>query len=1117
MISQFSTRARIAISSLFMLFVVLITLATLSALRYRELDEKPLDNITENIIWVTSQTEIDFHRFMHALDDFALSQHLVSKEVLVSRFDVLRNRLNLYNDGVLKQKLLSAPETATIIASFKKALENVDSDVHEMERGDEATRDKIYHELHPFSDQLRTVTLSSLRIDTRGRLTTHEDLTQLRHEVFGFGALAMLALFGLFISLIYSELKTARLLKDSNDVRENADDARQQLVNAVESLNEGFLLCDEEDRILLCNQRFLQDHPVMAQVLVPGERYEECLRHAALNGQFRIKQSDLDNWLARRLVERRQESDTYEVQLADGRWVKVSERRTQDGRSVSIYTDISQIKQREEDLKKAQERLESQATDLAQLAEEAEKARATLYDAVASLDEAFVLFDSDRKLSLCNDQYRSLFGTHKDEIRSGVSFEHVLRLASKGGVIQVEGDPEEYVAKRLQLRMKADKQDDKNLRYEEQTTDGRWFIVSSKPTRNGGIVGILSDFTETKRRALDIQKANEQLEEQTDRLQVLAEEAQAASRAKSEFLGVMSHEIRTPMNAILGYSRLLVEGRITEEQRDFVVGIEEASQRLLTIINDILDFSRLETGRLTLDAKPFRVNSMIGECVKLGDAMAAGKDIAIETEIHGNVPPMVDADRDRIHQVLFNLLSNSIKYTDQGKVLVEVDAAPSQDNKTRLTFAVSDTGRGIPFAQQSQLFQPFDRKLSANSTSARGAGLGLSLCKRLVDLMSGEIGFESMEGCGSRFWFTIDVDVVSRSEAQQIEQFSKSMGSDEETPRQEEPEDHSVALSILVVEDTPASREILKTALERRGHQVTAVENGALAVEAVEQNDFDLIFMDIQMPVMDGIEATRAIRQLKGYKSEVPIFAVSAQAMEKDKERAYKAGLSGYLTKPIRWNEIDDVLVSVHIEHIPMTLRATRNLRRAAESIEAAHEEDLRAESEAVEPVAPAAPAQVRDEPEQPAPPSLNGQVPEPEAPKEAEAQPVTLDQDEGLGDDIEHETLNEIIDAVGDEVFSSLLDTFLNNAREVSEQLVDRIEQKDLVQLQKTAHRFAGLLSQFGAMKAASIASDVENEPDLSRALEMAGQLLQSAGTAVSELEKLPYGQHKSGSGGSS
>jgi len=366
--------------------------------------------------------------------------------------------------------------------------------------------------------------------------------------------------------------------------------------------------------------------------------------------------------------------------------------------------------------------------------------------------------------------------------------------------------------------------------------------------------------------------------------------AESATRSKSEFLANMSHEIRTPLNSISGFAQLLLEKKdVSGELRAQLRKIKDSTAALTTIVNDILDYSKLEEGRLSLSLAPFSPIDLARTCVSMMSSIAHRRDLSITI---AEAPELAGrfylGDSQRLQQVVLNLLSNAVKFTNHGGVTVTITDEPSNGGPV-VRFAVSDTGIGIEPAHMDRLFRRFSQVDSSISRKYGGTGLGLAICKRLVTLMGGEIGAESTPGQGSTFWFTVPLEPAAVPATDR----EKVIRGRTLVPR-----------LILVAEDVDLNREVATAMLERAGHRVDVVQDGDAAVKAAEAKVYDLILMDIQMPVMDGIAATRRIRQLPGPKGSVPIVAMSASVLPDEISGFLSAGMNGHIGKPVDWDAL---------------------------------------------------------------------------------------------------------------------------------------------------------------------------------------------------------------------
>jgi PAS domain S-box-containing protein len=415
---------------------------------------------------------------------------------------------------------------------------------------------------------------------------------------------------------------------------------------------------------------------------------------------------------------------------------------------------------------------------------------------------------------------------------------------------------------------------DREARVLSASGDWVWFEGNPKAIvgPDGEITGFVSLMRDvTQRRAFE------------EELRQRRREAEAASEAKSDFLANMSHEIRTPLTAMLGFAGLLehVEGLPVDAQR-YAQRIASGGQALLTVIDDILDFAKIEAGEIELVPRPFDPRRLLDEVVGLVSISAADKSLLLGAEVTDRVPAHVLGDAGRLRQVLLNLLSNAVKFTSEGGVTVAMDYDATAPASLRVS--VADTGVGIPADKGERLFERFRQADESVSRRFGGVGLGLALCKNLVGLMGGAIGYDSQPGVGSTFWFRVPAPTAagSSSEARPPDLAATSRGG-----------------RVLVVDDVAANRELLETVLRAVGYEVVTARDGGEAIDRAMATPFDIILMDLQMPGMDGFAATSAIRLGAGGNVDTPIIALSANALPEHVERCRQIGMNGHIAKPI--------------------------------------------------------------------------------------------------------------------------------------------------------------------------------------------------------------------------
>ncbi|MEM7349370.1 MAG: response regulator [Acidobacteriota bacterium] len=489
-----------------------------------------------------------------------------------------------------------------------------------------------------------------------------------------------------------------------------------------------------------------------------------------------------------------------------------------------------------------------------------------------------------------------------------------------------------------------------------------------------------------------------------------AEAAEAASLAKGNFLANMSHEIRTPLNAIIGLTSLLLDQRLDAETTAHVETIRASGDSVLALINDILDFSKIEAGRMELEEQPFDLRDCLAGPVDLMAADAEDKGLAVTYSIDPSCPPTVVGDVTRVWQILVNLLSNAIKFTDQGEVTINARCRPTDSQRLELLFTVHDTGIGIAPDKLQTIFRSFTQADASTARRFGGTGLGLAISRRLCELMGGSMWVESRPALGSTFFFTV-----------QVRQADPTHAAEARPARSKKSIDHTLGrrlpLRILVAEDNVVNQKVALLLLQRMGYRADLAADGEEVLECLARQRYDVVLMDVQMPGLDGLEATRRIRR-RWPNPRPRIIAMTAAVMAEDRKRCFAAGMDDFVSKPVRIDELQEALTRC-------------------------------APPESSEP-APARPA------ESPKPAS---QVP---------AKPASSGRD-----DLKVRTDLELL---GPKMLREIIEQFLVNANQQEAAIRSAVEQRDIAALKDAAHSLKGSSATVGAARMADICKELEN-----------------------------------------
>ena len=532
----------------------------------------------------------------------------------------------------------------------------------------------------------------------------------------------------------------------------------------------------------------------------------------------------------------------------------------------------------------------------------AERAEQRLRTAIETLPDGFVFFDAKDCLVLCNEKYKQIYARSADLLVPGARFEDIIREgARRGQYAEAVGREEAWVAGRMQQHLNAD------YVIEQKLADGRWLRIAERRMPDGGTVGFRVDISALKE---------------------AQERAEGASRAKGEFLANMSHEIRTPLNGVIGMTELVLETEITPKQREYLNLAMSSAETLLGIVDEVLDFSKIEAGYIEIERIAFNPVQECGAVISLLVPQARDKGLELAMRDETELTSPLFGDPTRLRQVLGNLVSNAIKFTERGRIEVRVRAAARTAEKLRLRFEVSDSGVGIGPEYQQRIFGAFTQADASITRRYGGTGLGLAICARLVERMGGTIELRSAPGAGSTFAIELPFDLVHE-------------GAVPEPSPPVLPVISSIAgRKVLVVEDNEVNRLVVERLLARRGASVRSAPGGSEALELFAAERPDLILMDLQMTGMSGFETVAALRAREpATEARTPVIALTAHALAGERERCLVAGMDGYVSKPFTANslfaEIEAVLSGrTAALNPPPSPPRTERFARALESLD---------------------------------------------------------------------------------------------------------------------------------------------------------------------------------------
>ncbi len=683
---------------------------------------------------------------------------------------------------------------------------------------------------------------------------------------------------GRYIEFTYNPLSDGSVLgvyRDITEIKEReeaVEQARSVMQSVLDNMSDGVTLFDTNHRLKFTNQRLIDFLKLPPGVMEPNSSLLDILRFQARRGDFGPVEEAENLARARFEFVSKPGGAYFERRTAEGKYIEFHFIPLKNSDTIAVSRDITELKDREE--------------ALARSMTEVERTHQIMQTVFDNLVDGVSLFDKDFRWVFSNRHHRELHGYAPDKIQPGDSalklIRHTITSGEYGPVEKIDVD-----AKVAEIAARMRKPG--GNRYEMRTYRGRYVEYIFRELEDGGLLGVYHDITELRQREAALAAAKEAAD-------IARVEAEAATQAKSTFLATMSHEIRTPMNGVLGMMEILEHQGLDKEQRKSVATMRDSAQALLRIIDDLLDFSKIEAGRLELEDTAFSLSGLISGALDTFRPQASAKGLLLEAYIAAGSNDALVGDPTRVRQILFNLLSNALKFTNKGGVEVRAGTSPLGDGATRVTLAVRDTGIGLNDEQRARLFQPFAQADSSTTRRFGGTGLGLSIVRRLAELMGGTVTIESTPDKGSTFTVTFTLKAAPADSP--LAALLRPEGKETKGLRPA----RSEQFRVLVVDDHPVNREVLVRQLDLMGLPADSVNDGVEALEAWAAGQYTAVLADIHMPRMDGYELARQIRKAEGEgkkKGRTPIVAVTANAMKGEEERCIDAGMDAYLVKPV--------------------------------------------------------------------------------------------------------------------------------------------------------------------------------------------------------------------------
>jgi len=504
-----------------------------------------------------------------------------------------------------------------------------------------------------------------------------------------------------------------------------------------------------------------------------------------------------------------------------------------------------------------------------------------LREAIDAMPDGLAFYDSHDRLVIWNARYAEINPEIADILKRGATFREIVQTGiDKGHYPEAEGREAEWLNERMTARTHL------SCAMEQKTSDDRWLRVQDRRTADGGVVTLVNDITDLKRDA--------------ETLAAARDAAEAANRAKSEFLANMSHEIRTPLNGVIGVAQALSGTPMNERQQEMLELIRSSGVTLQHLLSDILDLARVESGRLELRPEPFDLHKAVNEAGQLYCSQAEQKGLRFFVDAPEDTHVWVDGDVVRLKQILTNLVSNAVKFTSQGFVSLSVSRGQDADGAPVFRFMVEDTGIGFDSAARARLFSRFEQADGAITRKFGGTGLGLAICRELAGMMQGRLDCESEPGGGSTFILTLPLREVAAT----VQETAPERNGDAAAGR---------PLRVLVADDHPTNRKVVELVLAQIQAELVMVEDGAQALAAFRDSDFDVVLMDMQMPVMDGLTATREIRLHEAAMgaARTPVVMLTANALPEHMDAARESGADRHLSKPFGAEALIDMVTEL--------------------------------------------------------------------------------------------------------------------------------------------------------------------------------------------------------------